>query len=163
MNMQSKQDGAVLIVSLLILLLVTIVGFASMETSNLEAKMATSREMKEIAFQTAESIIEEATSDLDYLGRAYTEYLKDPNAPSWPTDTTHKLTGYDVGYRKLSAGGGSEMRYLTNASTAGYSMRKGAAGLDTYFYEAESTSSMSDSNISNTHVQGVFVEAPRVN
>ena len=158
-----KERGAVLLVSLLILLLVTIVGFATMETSNLEVKMSTAREMKEISFQTAESIIEEASSDYDYLGSAYTAYLKDPNNPIWPSKTDHALVGYDTGYRELDAGGSSKLEFLTNTSTAGYSMRKGAAGVDTYYYEVEATSSLSNENISNTHVQGVYIEAPRLN
>lgn len=163
MKNYGNQNGAVLIVSLLILLLVTLVGFAVMETSNLESKMATARELKEVSFQTAEAILEEATADVAYLGRAYNAYLVDPNAPAWPNDPTHELTGYDTTDRKLLAGGASTMRYLTNASTIGYSMRKGSSGLETYYYEAEGISTLSNSNISNTHVQGVFIEAPRVN
>jgi type IV pilus assembly protein PilX len=159
----NRERGAVLLVSLLILLLVTIVGFATMETSNLEVKMSTAREMKEISFQTAESILEEAASDYDYLGSAYTAFLRDPNDPQWPAKTDHSLNGYDSGYRELDAGGESKMKYITNTSTAGYSIRKGAAGVDTYYYEVEATSELSNENISNTHVQGVYVEAPRVN
>ncbi len=162
MNYRRKQEGAVLIVSLLILLLVTLIGFATMETSKLESKMATARELKEISFQTAEAIIEEATADMGYLGRAYSAYLVDPNDPTWPTDPNHIYTGYDSGDRVLNAGGDSTMRFITTASTIGYSIRKGSAGLETYYYEAQGVSSLSNSNISNTHAQGVFVEAPRV-
>ena len=159
----NRERGAVLLVSLLMLLLVTLVGFATMETSNLEMKMSTAREMKEIAFQTAESILEEASSDYDYLGAAYTAYLRDPNSPVWPKRSGYEMTGYDTGARKLEAGGASKMEFLTNTATAGYSIRKGAAGLDTYYYEVQATSELSDANISNTHMQGVFVEAPRLN
>ena len=55
------------------------------------------------------------------------------------------------------------MRFLTTASAVGYSMRKGSSGIETYYYETDGVSTISDSNISNTHVQGAFVEAPRVN
>lgn len=163
MRSGKNERGAVLLVSLLILLLVTLIGFAAMETSNLESKMATARELKEITFQTAESIVEEASADIDYLGRAYTAYLRDPNDPNWPTDPNHAMTGYDTGYRVLNAGGVSKMQYLTNTSAPGYSLRKGAAGIDTFFYEVEAVSTLSDTNISSTHNQGVFIEAPRVN
>jgi len=166
MNTGKREQGAVLLVSLLILLLVTIVGFATMETSNLEMKMSTAREMKEISFQTAESIIEESSSDYDYLGQAYTAFLRDPQDPNWPTRDDHEMDGYDGGYaasRELDAGGNSEIEYITNTATAGYSIRKGAAGVDTFYYEVEATSTLSNVNISNTHLQGVYVEAPNVN
>ena len=163
MNDRHKQEGAVLLVSLLILLLVTLIGFATLETSTLESKMATARELKEISFQTAEAIIEESTADMGYLGRALNAHLADPNDPTWPTDPNHIYPDYDAGDRVLNAGGESTMRFITNASTIGYSMRKGSAGLETYYYEAQGVSSLANTNISNTHVQGVFVEAPRVN
>ena len=163
MNTGRNERGAVLIVSLLILLLVTIIGFAAMETSTLESKMATSRELKEITFQTAESIIEEASSDIDYLGEAYSAYLRDPNDPNWPIDPNHAMAGYDSGYRTLEAAGQSTMRYLTNTVTPGYSLRKGAAAVDTFYYEVEAASTVSNSNISSNHKQGVYIEAPRVN
>ncbi|MEM9255450.1 MAG: PilX N-terminal domain-containing pilus assembly protein [Pseudomonadota bacterium] len=157
-----RQRGAVLLVSLVILLLITLVSFSIMETSNLEAKMATAMEQKEITFQMAEAVIEEATDDFGYLGEAYREYLKDPNSPLWPDDKTHALVGYDTGSRTVSAAGKSEMRYLTNAPTEGFSMRKGAAGLDTFYYEVEATATVNNTNISNVHTQGVYVLAPRI-
>lgn len=154
-----KERGAVLLVSLLILLLVTIVGFATMETSNLEVKMSTAREMKEISFQTAESIIEEASSDYDYLGSAYTAYLKDPNNPIWPSKTDHALVGYDTGYRELDAGGSSKVEFLADLCPLDTSCSQ----VDTFYYEVEATSSLSNENISNTHVQGVYIVAPPLN
>jgi hypothetical protein len=126
--------------------------------------MATARELKEITFQTAEAIIEESTSDLKMLGQAYSVYLQDPEdpEPDWPEDTTHTITGYDSGSRKLEAAGTSTMRYITNANSLGMSMRNGSAGLATYYYEAQADSTIASANVSDRHVQGVYVEAPRL-
>lgn len=162
MTNMKKQNGAVLIVSLIMLLLLTVIGLAAMEVSSLESKMATAKELKEISFQTAEAILEESMDDLDYLGQAFNSYLKDPNDPVWPTET-HSYTGYDSGSRELTAAGDSEMRFITTASAVGYSMRKGSSGIETYYYEADGVATLSNSNINSTHVQGVFIEAPRVN
>lgn len=54
---QAPQRGAVLIVSLLILLVLTIIGVAAMNTSNLEEKMAGNSRAKDITFQAAESAL----------------------------------------------------------------------------------------------------------
>ncbi len=156
---RNNQQGVVLLGSLILLLIITVVGFSVMETSNLESKMATAAELKAISFQTAEGIIEEAISDFTYLGQAYSASLA---GSTWPNRSGYDRDGYDYGSRVLDVSGTSEMRYLTNASSVGYSIRKGSSGIDTYYYEAEATSSMKDSAISNTHVQGIFVEGPRV-
>lgn len=159
-----RQDGAVLIGALILLLVITIVGFSVMETSNLESKMATARELKEISFQTAEAIIGDTLTiaNLDYLAKAFGAKLTDPNDPTWPKET-YSYSGYDYGARKLAVTGTSEMRYLTNASTVGYSIRKGSSGIETYYYELEANSSLGSTNIANSHTQGVYVEAPRLN
>lgn len=52
-----KQTGATLIVSLVILAVVTILGIASIRSSNLELKMAASQRDRSVAFQTAETAI----------------------------------------------------------------------------------------------------------
>jgi len=155
-----QQRGMVLLASLILLLVITVVGFSVMETSNMEVKMATAKEMKEISFQAAEAIAEVATGDIDYLGEALAADLA---GSAWPTRSNYSFSGYDVGTRQLNVTGSSEMRYITNASTIGYSVRKGSSGLETYYYEAGARTNMVDSNINNVHIQGVYIEAPRVN
>ncbi len=157
-----RQRGAVLFVSLIMLLLVTLVTFAVMETSTLEAQMATASEQKAITFQMAEGAVSEATSSIVNLGDAFRAKLTDEDDPPWP-EGVHALTGYDDGERVLSAAADSETRYIGSATTIGYSIRKGSAGLETYYYEAEAVSTIANSDISNIHVQGVYVEAPRAN
>lgn len=157
-----KQRGAVLLTSLVMLLLISIIGATVMRTSNLELQMATATEMKAITFQTAESIIEDSMTDMNYLSSAYEASLRDPNDPTWPTKN-HSYAGYNSGDRAVNARGSSEMRFITNSSTFGYSIRKGAAGLDTYYYEVEASAAIAGTNINNKHVQGVYLDAPRVN
>lgn len=157
-----KEEGAVMLVTMVMLLLVTLVTFAVMERSTLESQLATASEQKEITFQMAEGAISEATSDLTNLGVALGAWLADAVSPSWP-ESDHSITGYDGGERVVSASATAETRYLGNASTIGYSIRKGSAGLETYYYEAEAESTIANSSISDIHVQGVYVEAPRAN
>lgn len=65
--MQSKtayQSGAVLIISLIMLLLLTLVGTTGMQSSSLEEKMAGNLRDKNLAFQAAESALKAAESSL---------------------------------------------------------------------------------------------------
>jgi type IV pilus assembly protein PilX len=54
------QSGAVLIISLVILLLLTLIGASSIQTSNLEEKMAGNLRDRDFAFQAAESALIDA-------------------------------------------------------------------------------------------------------
>lgn len=161
-----RQSGAVLLVSLLLLLLITLVGFTMMDTSNLQMKMANTKELKAISFQAAESIVDESLTEpaaIDMLGAALNAHFADSDDPAWPTKTDYAYTGYDTGQRDVSAGGSSETRFLGTASTIGYSIRKGSSGIETYYYEVEADANTANPNIGSTHIQGVFVGAPRLN
>ncbi|MFT6285575.1 MAG: type IV pilus assembly protein PilX [Halieaceae bacterium] len=163
---KQRQSGVVLLVSLLILLLITVVGFAMMDTSNLEVKMASTKELKTIAFQTAESILEESLTEPDavnLLGQSLNAFLADPNDPVWPRVDDFSYDGYDSGTRNVAATGAADTSFLGTQSTIGYSIRKGSSGIETYYYEVESNASTSNANIGSTHIQGVYIEAPRVN
>jgi Tfp pilus assembly protein PilX len=154
--MRQNQEGAVLIVALLLLLVTTFIGFSAMEGSNLESKMATAREVKELTFQSAEAAIEFTLDNQPVLGTAYARSLMDMTAtgwPGWPT-VTHTFP-----YNSYIAAE-SEARFQSTATTVGYSIRKGAAGIATYYYEVEGTASRANTNISSTHTQGIFVEGP---
>jgi type IV pilus assembly protein PilX len=59
------QSGAVLVVSLIMLLLLTIIGVTSMQTTSLEEKMAGNMRDKNLAFQAAESALSAAEASLN--------------------------------------------------------------------------------------------------
>jgi type IV pilus assembly protein PilX len=60
----TQQKGAVLMISLIVLLLITLIGTAAIQTSTLEEKMAGNLFDKNIAFQAAESALREAVTVL---------------------------------------------------------------------------------------------------
>lgn len=65
---RNRQQGATLIVSLVILAVVTLLGVASMRSSNLELRMAASARDRAVAFQRAEAAllrVEQTLSSLD--------------------------------------------------------------------------------------------------
>lgn len=156
MKMRQNQEGAVLIIALLLLLVTTFIGFSAMEGSNLESKMATAREVKELTFQAAEASIEVTLDNTVILGTAYARSLMDMEATGWPGWPT---ASHSFSYNTYLSGD-SEVRFESTAQTIGYSIRKGAAGIGTYYYEVEGTSARANTNIASTHTQGIFVEGP---
>ncbi len=62
-----NQSGAVLIISLIMLLLLTLIATTGMQTSSLEEKMAGNIRDKNLAFQAAESALKAAESSLSTL------------------------------------------------------------------------------------------------
>lgn len=59
-----KQSGSALIVSLIMLVLITIIGFSSMQRSNLEERMTANENSYNSAFQAAEAGLREAETSL---------------------------------------------------------------------------------------------------
>ncbi len=59
-RIMKNQQGAVLIVSMLILLILTILGITAMSTTTLEEKMTSNFKQRQIAFQSASSALRDA-------------------------------------------------------------------------------------------------------
>jgi len=64
-RLPTHQTGAVLIVSLIMLLLLTLIGVTSMQTTSLEEKMAGNMRDRDLAFQAAESALTVAEATLN--------------------------------------------------------------------------------------------------
>lgn len=101
MNMQNtarQQQGAALVVGLLILLLATFLAVASMNNANMQERMAANSQNLNLAFQAAESAIDAQIGvvvggDASRLGQARVEYGKP--TPNWPT-TTYNAGDSDI-------------------------------------------------------------------
>ena len=63
----AKQRGAVLIISMIILLLLTILGVTSMQSTNLEERMAGNTRDRHLAFEAAEAALLHAEQFLDTI------------------------------------------------------------------------------------------------
>lgn len=65
MRYPARQRGAVLIISLIILIVLTILGVTAMQSTTLEEKMAGNMRERDIAFQSAEAALREGESFLE--------------------------------------------------------------------------------------------------
>lgn len=61
-----SQSGAVLVVSLVILLVITLLGVGSLESTTLEMKMAVNNQNRQTAFQAAEAALTVAENDIEF-------------------------------------------------------------------------------------------------
>lgn len=68
-----RQRGAVLLVSLVFLLLLTLLGVSSMQNATLQEKMASSVTMRNISFQAAEAALRSGEASIQVTGFALTK------------------------------------------------------------------------------------------
>lgn len=63
-----RERGAVLVISLIVLLVVTLLGVGSLETAVFQERMATNAQNKNLSFQDTASLLEDILEDEDILG-----------------------------------------------------------------------------------------------
>lgn len=76
-----KQKGAVLVMALVMLTVLTLIGVSSMSSSTLELKVAGNTQQHDIAFQAAQTIIDIAASEDPMNTNNYQVFVTDPANP----------------------------------------------------------------------------------
>ena len=147
------QDGVVLPLVLVLLLLTTIVGYQVMETSSLEARMAVAREGKELSFQAAEAAIEQARHNEARLLEAFVAARSAPANPDWPVQN-YTFDG--------DLTGRVEFRYIGEIPALGNDLVIGSPGLRSLHFELRAHTARRDQRFDSTHIQGVKRFAPRL-
>lgn len=155
-----KQQGVVLVVSLLILLVLTLLGISSLDGSIMEEKMATNSQMATTTFQKAESSIRETfyTESQDPAGA----YFHAENGETENHNETINNPDGDVAY-ELTAG--TEMRFppteVKGRHQGGGSADNPLAGLNSEggtaprYIEIVGTASVGE--INNRNIQGYVI------
>lgn len=90
-SLKSRQQGAVLIVSLVILLILTLLGISSMQTTSMEERMAGNMRDRDLAFHAAEVALREGElaltgvvlPDFENTGGWYKAYYLNDNSITW--------------------------------------------------------------------------------
>jgi type IV pilus assembly protein PilX len=80
--MDAQQKGAVLIVSIIVLLVLTLISVTAMQTTSLEEKMAGNMRNKNLAFQAAEAALRAGEG---YLSSATLDPFDDSNGLYQPS------------------------------------------------------------------------------
>jgi hypothetical protein len=148
----TQQQGMVLVVSLIMLLLVTLIVFAASRSSALDVRLAGISENKVATFQAAESAVTRVTSDIVNLGA--------PSRTATPMTMAFDFSLSDTKSARVN----TTQVFRAEAAAPGYSVRRGSAGFQTFFYDIRAEAqTLPDSSIRTTIVEGVFIEAPRTN
>ena len=85
MNIQqlNKQRGAVLMMALVLLTVLTLIGVSSMSSSTLELKVSSNTQQHDVAFQAAQSVIDITASEDPLNTNNYQVFKVDPNDPAY--------------------------------------------------------------------------------
>ena len=152
----SAQEGAALIAALLLLAVTVFIGFAAMESSLMQARMAAAQELQEATFQAAEAAIEIALDDMDGLLGTVSTGEPSNQEEDWRDYEEDALVFPQDSTLRASA----QIRFIGQATLPGYSLRRGAGGLAAHFYEVRATAWREGERAASTHVQGIYVEGP---
>ena len=162
-----SQQGSILVVSLLILLVLTVIGVTALNDSVIEEKMSSNFQTGFTAFQATESAINLTFIQVSQTDDLFTAASDAANAadPAWPT-VIHNMNRSSDGENTNANGNMSmrtEIRYEkeTNETTTGEGTSININ--DSYpgeLYEIVATGTVPNTNVSRTHIQGVLRRLP---
>jgi hypothetical protein len=149
MTVESRQQGAALVVGLILLVVVTVLAISGMNTATTELAIARNNQNYENAFQAAETGIETALSQGRFDTLANTTLQQDINV----NDDVRAVIAFDtstlVPDRAFSLGVGSGIAaYHFTATSTAESRRAGVGGPQT------------DRDASAVHTQAFYVVGP---
>ena len=147
--MPKRQNGAALVVGLILLVVVTVLAISGMNTATTELAMARNDQNYENAFQAAETGLEQAIAQNQYNTLAITTLSQNINS----NDLVNSQVAFEnstlVPDRAFSLGVGSGISaYHFIATATAQSKREGTAG------------GITDRDASATHTQAFYVVGP---
>lgn len=143
-----QQTGAVLFVSLIMLLLISIIGVAGIRSVIMEKNMATNNQYEMLVFQGTESAIEGVMADDDAFVAAVNTPLGDP-APVRSFTLDHDSYSFGISSNAAISAGTPEI-------AIGYSLGE----FMNYPFTITATSAIASINASDRHVQTASKIAP---
>lgn len=141
-----RQSGAVLVISLVILTVLTLIGVASMSGSTLELKVASNSQQHDTAFQTAQNIIEIVASTSPQNSINYQVFKTDPTAVDYEQNLNYVATDGSTASATVT--------YSGCRVNIGSSMEEGKAPASNFF-RAYVTGTTSTGSATSVQVQGV--------
>jgi hypothetical protein len=141
-----RQSGAVLVISLVILTVLTLIGVASMSGSTLELKVASNSQQHDTAFQTAQNIIEIVASTSPQNSINYQVFKTDPTAMDYAQNLNYVATDGSTASATVT--------YSGCRVNIGSSMEEGKAPASNFF-RAYVTGTTSTGSATSVQVQGV--------
>lgn len=141
-----RQSGAVLVVSLVILTVLTLIGVASMSGSTLELKVASNSQQHDTAFQAAQNIIEILSSTSPQNTVNYQVFEADPTVAGYVQNLSFAATNGSTATAAVT--------YSGCKKTIGYSMEEGKSLVANHF-RAQATGTTSTGSSTSVQMQGL--------
>jgi type IV pilus assembly protein PilX len=140
------QQGAALIVALLLLLAMTALGLAASSGANLEMRMAGNNQQINATLQAAESAVDATVENITLMSQALTS-----NAPV--QQSIRLDSSFDTANQPVTST--AEMTYLGKGVLNGYSIGVGQGSFVSYNFEAKGTGT-TQGNVTSVTSQGVY-------
>lgn len=156
-NLQKKQDGAILAIALILLLVITLVALSTYQTTGLEVTMAANAQQRNMTFQASEAAIEEALDDIVFLGSAYTASEQGGANP------TKSSTSSGTEYTVVTTAEFLELRKDVVEENSAVSISTDSNAFAFYNYSISSSAELTNTYSKNTNVQGAYIKAVAAN
>lgn len=153
-----SQRGAVLVVSLVLLLLITLVAVTTISSSTFQTVMVNNAQQREFVFRAAESVVDQSLDEMATLRPAYDTYMV------WTGTNNPDDRAFEVPSARLS----TPMHGIDSLAAAAYYMGRGSqpigeslrgdsAGFkkQNAIYEIRGTAKSSDDKVTSQIIQGV--------
>ena len=144
------QNGSVLIVSLIILLVMTVLGLAASGSANMEVRMAGNNERINTTLQAAESAVEATINDVNLLGQAL-------DSTTAINQTIRLDSAYDAANQPVESQ--ARISYVGQGGMEGFSIGINQNNFVAHNFEVIGTGSM-QGNVTSVTSQGVYRVAP---
>ncbi len=132
MILPDKQSGLALFTVMIFLLILTIIGISSMETSSLQQMMAGNMQWNNIAFQAAETGLNTTTENNDWSEQAASGDVSDASYSGDSKNIDYASKSYYVNKNNLGRMKGSEAWSVKKMSRANFVVRaEGYAKVET--------------------------------
>ena len=162
MKQYKKQKGAVMIVAIVFLLVITILGVSAVNSSMVKTQIAGNSIYTMLVYNGAESAISKSVSDTDL--RNLRDTIDPTSAVPFLVDST------ELPDEAIASGGtlssSAAITYIgkneTCPETRGLAASSGIgdAGFDCYFFQVDATSRIISTNAKDEHIKGVAIFAP---
>jgi len=141
----AKQNGAVLVMSMLMLLIMTMIGVTTMNTATMEEKMSANSMNSNISLQASESAVDAALNDTNNLVLAL-------------NSSTAIAISVDLGDPNITAN--ATILYKGATIAPGFSFGANQGTFSTYQFEAEGTGEVPAAKAKTVTAQGVYRVGP---
>jgi Tfp pilus assembly protein PilX len=162
-----NQQGSVLVISLLILLVLTIIGATALNDSVMEEKMATNFQTGNTAYQSAESAVNRTFAT---IANNYTLVQQAMNAndlaiqngiaPVWPTTPAHVMNGSSAGAKNPNASSTTTLNSTISYHGPGLGENCSIRLCGAEVVRVAGTGAVNNTNVSRTHFLGVKKNKP---